>query len=515
HLLLFTIHHIVADVWSLGVLVRDLAEAYAARRQGRAPEFAPLPLQLRDATTWQAGRLAEGRLEADRAYWRERFSAPVAPLALPADRPRPPVQTFAGATRRFLLPADLSRGLDDLARRQGSTRAALLIALTKALLHRTSGQTDIVVGSPVAGRTHPALADQIGYYVNTLALRDTVSPGQPFADLLAQVTATLRDGLAHQAYPFDALVQDVSLERDMSRSALFDVMVVTQGFTDADLTLAGVAVMPYGRQNAWNFSRFDLVFHVQEEEGALVLDLNYNTDLFDADRIARMGGHFRELARAAIEEAGRPVGRLNLLGPEEAATIAGFAQGPRDPRPAATIVAAFADAARRHPDRPALIDAEGQSVSYRALDRAADRLGRHLVAAHGLVPGDRVAVLAERTSGSVLALLAVMKAGGVYVPVDPAHPAPRVREMLERAECRLVLQDRADPVAATLAEGRPIEVVAPWFARDVPGDEVAESLDASRPEAPAYVIFTSGSTGTPKAVVVAHAGFVTMSRAHV
>ncbi|MET7245173.1 amino acid adenylation domain-containing protein [Methylobacterium sp. EM32] len=521
HLLLFTIHHIVADVWSLGVLVRDLAASYAARRQGRAPDLAPLPLQLRDATTWQAARLADGQLEADRAYWRERFAEPVAPLALPTDRPRPPVQTFAGTTQRFSLPVALSRGLDDLARRQGSTRAALLIALTKALLHRYSGQTDLVVGSPVAGRTHPALADQIGYYVDTLALRDRVSPENSFADLLGQVTATLRDGLAHQAYPFDALVQDLAqdlaLERDMSRSALFDVMVVPQGFTDTDLSLDGVSVVPFGRQNAWTFSRFDLVFHVQEEEGALLLDLNYNTDLFDADRIARMGGHFGELARAAIEDADWPLGRLNLLSPEEAATVAAFAQGPRDPRPATTIVAAFAEAVRLHPDRPALIDAEGRSTSYRALGQAADRLGRHLVAAHGLAPGDRVAVLAERSAESVLALLAVMTAGGVYVPVDPAYPESRVREMLERAGCRLVLQDRADPAAAALAGGRPVEAVAPWLVGD---DGTAEPLDASRPqdpapEDPAYVIFTSGSTGTPKAVVVAHAGFVTMARAQV
>jgi amino acid adenylation domain-containing protein/non-ribosomal peptide synthase protein (TIGR01720 family) len=528
HLLSFTIHHIVADVWSLGVLVRDLAASYAARRQGRAPDLAPLPLQLRDATAWQAARLARGQLDADRAYWRERFAEPAAPLALPTDRPRPPVQTFAGTTRRFPLPAELSRGLDALARRQGSTRAALLIALTKALLHRYSGQTDIVVGSPVAGRTHPALADQIGYHVNTLALRDTISPERSFADLLGQVTATLRDGLVHQAYPFDALVQDLSqglaLERDMSRSALFDVMVVPQGFTDTDLTLDGVSAVPFGRQNAWNFSRFDLVFHVQEEEGALVLDLNYNTDLFDDARIARMGGHFAELARAAIEDPDRPVGRLTLLPPEEAATVAAFAQGPRDPRPATTIVTAFAETVGLHPDRPALVDAEGRSTSYRALALAADRLGRHLAAAHGLAPGDRVAVLAERSAESVLALLAVMKAGGVYVPVDPAYPAPRVREMLERAGCRLVLQDRADPGAASLAGGRTVEAVAPWLAVD----EAAGHRDAGRPRDPApqgpapqdpapgdpaYVIFTSGSTGEPKAVVVAHAGFVTMARA--
>lgn len=504
HVLLFNIHHIVADVWSLGVLVREVAALYAAALAGRDAGLAPPALQLRDVAVWQAGRAAAGALDGDRAYWLERFSALPAPLDLPADRPRPPVQTFNGTTRRFRLPADLTGQLDGLARRHGTTRFAVVTALTKALLHRYTGQTDIVVGSPVAGRTDAALADQIGYYVNTLALRDTAEAGARFADLLARVAATVREGLAHQDYPFDALVQELPLERDMSRSPLFDVMVVDHAFEDGDLRLEGVRVMPFGDRNAWNFSRFDLVFHFQDEADELVLDLNYNTDLFDDARILRMGAHFAELARAAAGDESQAVGELNLLPADESRELAAFTHGPVVARDAAaTIVSTFVAAARRHAGRPAVIDAGGRVLSYGALDGATDRLAHDLIAAHGVAPGERVAVFARRTPESVAAMLAVMKAGGVYVPIDPDYPAARIRFMLRQAGCRLAL---ADSGAAPVADVQ-VVAVAPRLA----AGDAAQPVDRSGAGEAAYVIFTSGSSGEPKGVAVAHGGFVNMS----
>ncbi|SMH47742.1 non-ribosomal peptide synthetase [Azospirillum agricola] len=507
HVFLFNIHHIVSDVWSLGVLVRELAAVYAALTQGRDPDLPPLPIQQRDATAWQAGRLADGALEADRRYWLDRLGGPLPVLELPADRPRPPVQTFNGTTHRLRLPAEATGRLLDLAEAHGATLFATLTALTKALLHRYSGQRDIIVGSPVAGRDHPDLDGQIGYLVNTLALRDRVEPETPFAGLLAAVGRTVADGVAHQSYPFDTLVGELDLARDMSRSPVFDVMVVVQTFEAIDLALDGAAARPFGPENAWNFSRYDLVFHFQTDGGELVLDLNYNRDLFDAARIAALCGHFTALAEGAALAPHTPVGALPLLSGPERAAIAGFAAGPAADRPRLSMAALLSEVAARHPGRPALVDA-ARSLDHAALEAATDRLARLLVA-HGLEPRDRVAVLANRSVESVVALLAILKAGAVYVPLDPDYPAARLAAMLERAGCRLVLVDRPGDESALPPGSPPALAVAPVLE---PGTAVPDlPLPAVAPDEVAYIIFTSGSTGQPKAVMVEHAGFVNMA----
>ncbi|OYX71643.1 MAG: hypothetical protein B7Y95_12425 [Rhizobiales bacterium 32-66-11] len=514
HLLLFNIHHIVADVWSLSVLVRELAECYAALRQHRQPVLPALDVQMRDVAVWQAERAESGALAADRAFWLDQFATPVPPLDLPRDRARPPVQTLTGRTARFDLGATTMGAVEALAQRTGTTLFVVLAALTKAFLHRYSGQTELVLGCPVAGRADAALEHQIGYYVNTLALRDALADGESFAAFLARVGATTNAALAHQDYPFDTLVNELQIERDMSRSPLFDAMIVLQNFAGVDLTLEGVSIAPFGDRNAWNFSRYDMVFHFQEEDGALILDLNYNSDLFDADRIERAGAQFAHLAGAALEDTSLPVARLPLVPPQEAARIAEFAQGPRADRAPATLVGAFRAMAVAHADRPAVEDEDGRVLTYAALDAASDRLARLLVADHAIAAGDRVAVRAHRSIESLVALLAILKAGAVYVPVDGELPRARIDFMLARAECRLILADTdADRIADSVL---PQVCVAPVLAaQDVAVQDVAAPLDRSAPGEVAYVIFTSGSTGEPKAVMVEHAGFVNMSLAQV
>ncbi|PWC90786.1 hypothetical protein TSH100_01775 [Azospirillum sp. TSH100] len=505
HVFLFNIHHIVSDVWSLGVLVRELAAAYVAGRSGQDAALPPLPLQMRDATAWQAKRLAGGALDADRRYWTERFAGALPVLDLPSDRPRPPVQTFNGTTRRLRLGADLTARIQALAEAHGVTLFVTLTALTKVLLHRYTGQRDIIVGSPAAGRAHPDLGGQIGYYANVMALRDTVDPAAPFKSLLAAVKATVDDGVAHQGYPFDALIGELDLQRDMSRSPVFDVMVVAQTFDGVELTLDGVAVRPFGCENAWDFSRYDLVFHFQTEAGELVLDLNYNLDLFDGARIARTCAHFAELAHAAVLDPRTPIQALTLLPGEERASIDGFAAGPVVERRPLTIPGLAAEIAAHHPKRPALVE-EGRELDHAALEAASGRLAAALTDRHGVAPQDRVAVLANRSIESVVAMLAIMKAGAVYVPLDPGYPAARLSAMLERAGCTLVLVDRAEDSARLPAGGPPSVAVSPILEQTGP-----VLADRSAPGDVAYIIFTSGSTGQPKAVMVEHAGFVNMS----
>jgi amino acid adenylation domain-containing protein/non-ribosomal peptide synthase protein (TIGR01720 family) len=508
-LFLFNIHHIVSDLWSLDVLVRELAQLYRDCRQG-APVAPPLPLQYRDVVTWQMQRQAAGEFASARSYWIERFRTPPEPLQLPSDRPRPPLQTFNGSTERVRFGPELSAALARLAEVRGVTLFVVLTALLKALLHRYTGQHDIAIGTTTAGRDHPAMAPLIGYLASTVVLRDDVDPAAPFTELMTAVARTVAEAQQHQNYPFDALVGELSLERDMSRSPLFDVMIIEQAFDAVDLVLDGVVASPYLEQNAWAFSRYDMVFHFQRDGDGLVLDLNYNTDMYDGPRIRRCGDHLRQLARNATLAPDCQIGDLSLLTDTEHDAIAKFEQGPCVERPArATIVACFNAAAARFADHPAL-EEPGRTVTYRALAAVTDDLAQHLAGEFGIVPGDRIAVLAERSIPSVTAMLAIMKTGAVYVPIDPALPTARMVAMANRADARLVLADPALRIAIPELGARTASIgdlIAAACSR--PGSETF--VDRSTATEVAYVIFTSGSTGEPRAVMVEHAGFVNMS----
>lgn len=509
HVFLFNIHHIVSDLWSLDVLVRELAQLYRDCRRGKSPEPA-LRLQYRDVVAWQKQRQAAGEFAGARNYWIERFRTPPGPLELPVDRPRPPLQTFNGSTERVRFGPELSAALARLAESSGVTVFVLLTALLKALLHRYTGQRDIAVGTTTAGRDHPAMAPLIGYLATTVVLRDDVDSTTPFADLLTAVARTVAEAQQHQNYPFDALVGELALERDMSRSPLFDVMIIEQAFDAVDLVLDGVAASPFGRENAWAFSRYDMVFHFQRARDGLVLDLNYNTDLYDGPRIRRCGEHFQQLAWSAALAPDSEVGDLSLLAGSEHGAIAKFEQGPVVERPApATIAACFSAAAARFADRPALAE-PAREISYRSLATITDDLALHLAGSLGIVPGDRVAVLAERSIASVIAMLAIVKAGAAYVPIDPALPVARMVAMASRADCRLVLADPGLRIATPELGVRTAsidELIA--AVRHRLGGEAF--VDRGAANEVAYVIFTSGSTGEPRAVMVEHAGFVNMS----
>jgi amino acid adenylation domain-containing protein/non-ribosomal peptide synthase protein (TIGR01720 family) len=500
-LLLFNIHHIICDLWSLDLLFRELAQAYA----GQAPSAAP-PLQYRDFVMWQQSRVAAGEYTSSRLYWLERLRG-LTPLQLPTDRPRPSVQRFQGTTARFRFDPAVSLAMAEFAERRGVTPFVVLAGLLAALLHRYSGQGDVAIGMAVAGRSHPSIASVVGYFANTVVLRETVDPAQPVEALLSAVAASVAGALEHQHYPFDALVEELAPVRDMSRSPLFDVMIIDHAFESANLVLDGVRATPYGRENAWGFSRYDLVFHFQRDAEGVVLDLNYNTDLFDAARITRAGGHFQELARAAVLAPDTPVGDLPILTGDERDEIARYERGPESPWPgAATIPGRLAEIARASADRPALIDDAGP-VGYAALSAATDRAARRLVETFGVATGDRIAVLAERSALSVMSMLAVMKAGAVYVPIDQALPPNRIAAMLRSAQCTHVIgaSERSTEdvqIVETAALFAAPETAATPFDRSVPGDV-------------AYVIFTSGSTGEPRAVMVEHAGVVNMAHGQI
>ncbi len=514
HLLLFNIHHIVSDVWSLGVLARELGQAYDALIAGVQPDWPPLPVQQRDVLAWFAARLEQQELRSAREYWFGRFAEPLSPLDLPVDRPRPVTQTFRGGTRRRRLSAHLVDALDRMARSQQCTLFVLLQALVKVQLHRYTGQRDIVVGSPVAGRDHPDLQGQIGYLVNVLALRDRIDPEERFESFLGEVRRNTQDALNHQAYPFDLLVGGLALARDMSRSPLFDVMVVVDTFEVSALALKGSQVRPWRDDNAWNFSRFDLVFHFQREEDELVLDLNYNSDLFDIPRIDRACAHLEALIESACAAPETPVGDLNLLGSAERDVLRSVARGTSIDRPTTTIHDLVAVVAAQHPDRVAVATSE-RSWTYAQLLEDSRQVSARLRQEAGGVRGERVAVWARRSYGSLVGLLGALMADAVYLPLDPAYPRERIDLMLRRAGCSWVLVD--DSADAQQAQEHGVRVVSVQETlTHGSGGRPSGPAPAARPHDPAageaaYMIFTSGSTGEPKAVVCRHDAFVNMA----
>jgi amino acid adenylation domain-containing protein len=498
HALLFNVHHTVSDDWSMGVLVREFVENHEALRRGVRPALEPLPIQYRDYALWQERQLAGEAAAAHRGYWLEKLAGEIPALDLPTDFPRPPVRSWRGRAHAFLIPPALSAGLAALGAERGATLFMTLVALVKTLLHRYTGQRDLVVGFPIAGRNHADLAGQIGFYINTLPLRDAIDGALPFAEFLNQVRETATEAYEHQDYPFDRLVDDLALPRDVSRSPLFDVLVVEQNIAPYRLALEGVEARPLAAEFA--ISKFDLAFYFTQGPQHIQAEIVYNPDLFLEERIERMGRHLRELAASVVADPARPVGRLNLLPPSERERLLrGFnpAPAPVESPGAATLSAWFEAQAVRSPDALA-VTCEGASLTYGELDARATRLARHLRGL-GVMPGALVALYAERSLELVVGMLAALKAGAAYVPLDPVYPRERLALILDDAQPPVVLTQSA------LAAGLPVcEARVVWLDEEWPAGG-ADPLPQPQAGDTAYVIYTSGSTGKPKGVMVSHA----------
>ncbi|MEU0005141.1 non-ribosomal peptide synthase/polyketide synthase [Streptomyces sp. NPDC006314] len=493
HVLTLTLHHIVTDGWSTSVLLGDLAHLYRAELGVAIGELPPLPVQYADYAHWQ--RTAGGTgTDEQLAHWKERL-ADAEPLELPTDRPRPPVRTSSGATTRLVVPARTARRLTRLARDRGTTLFTTLVAAAQAYLARLSGATDIAVGTVTSGRDRPETQGLVGFFVNTLVLRSRVQTQRPFAEFLTGVRQTVLDAFAHQDVPFERVVDEVQPVRDTSRSPLFQVMVVLQNTPAADLDLPGLDVTdvePESEQAA-----FDLTLEFAETgSGALHALLTYNTDLFDAATAERMAAQLGTLLAAVAEDPERPLGALPLASDDELKALLEKGRGTFRPVPETTLPELFQRQVTRTPDAVALVDGD-RELTYADVDRAANRLAHRLIR-DGVGPERVVALALPRSAATVLAQLAVTKAGGAFLPVDPNYPAQRREFMARDAGAHLVLDDPAQVWAAEGPDTAPTDA-----------DRTAP-LD---PGHPAYVIYTSGSTGTPKGVVVTHRGLSSFAAA--
>jgi amino acid adenylation domain-containing protein len=507
HVLLLAMHHIVTDGWSLDVVLNDLIADYEAARLGRPVPRAEPPTRYGDYAYWQRRERPADGSEADLGYWRAQLAG-LEPLALPTDRPRPARQSFAGASLRFELDGRLRDDLTRLAQAHGATLYMALLTGWQAVLARHSGQVDFAVGSPVAGRPFPELEGLVGMFVNMLTMRARLDGNPTFADALARTRETCLDAYAHQSVPFEELVNALKVPRDVSRSPLFQVLFGLQNYqVFRGRESGGLSVEPFPMPLP--ASRFDLELYCFESGDALWGGVTYNPDLFAPETVQRITDHFAALLRAVVAEPDRPLSTVDLLTAGERRQV--LAAPVAVHVPAGTTLVDLVEAqVRRTPGAVAVVCGPHR-LTYAQLDGAAERLRRRIRAA-AIGPGAVVAVCAERSPELVVALLAVLKAGAAYLPLDPDYPAERLAFMLRDSAAAAVLTQRA---LAGRLPGSP----APVLLLDGPdagsdGDGAADGSVApgagARPAAGdlAYVIYTSGSTGRPKGVANTHRGIV-------
>ncbi len=509
HVALLTLHHIVSDGWSMGVLVEEMASLYAAFQAGQPSPLAELPIQYADYAAWQRSWLVGEELERQLGYWREQLAGAPSVLELPTDRPRPAVQTFSGSTESRVLSADLSEGLRRLSRKEGVTLFMTLLAAWQALLSRYSGQEDIVVGCPIANRQRSEVERLIGFFVNTLVLRTDLSGEPSFRELLRRVREVSLGAFGHQDLPFEQLVEALQPVRDLSHSPVFQVAFVWQNAPLGELELPGLHLEPFGVSGGT--AKYDLTLTMAEgSEGRLLAELEYNTDLFEASTIRRMLAHLERLLSAVVEDPKVAVGKVPLLSAaERRQQLEEWNQTELSFPEEVCAHEWFEERAAARPEAVALIFGE-QEVSYGELNERANRLA-HYLRDRGVGPEVRVGLCLERSVELLVGLLGILKAGGAFVPLDPAYPEERLRYMVEDSGVRVllteveVLERLASTGVEVVCVDRDWEEICQRSGQN-PGVEVL-------PESLAYVIYTSGSTGRPKGTMLHHRGLVNLAAA--
>lgn len=500
HVLLLSMHHVVSDGWSLGIMNRELSALYQAYSQGKVSPLRDLPIQYADFAAWQRQSLRGDALNGLLQYWRERLDGAPPLLHLPTDRPRPAVDSYRGAEFTFELPASAVAALGELGRQQGATLFMAVLALFQVVLSRWSGEEDIVVGAPVAGRRSREVEGLIGFFVNTLVFRTQVCEDLTFKEFLKRVKDVTLGAYAHQDLPFEVLVKELRPDRELTSQPIFQVALALQNYPEERLELPGLT---------WTWSpldlpttHFDLTLFLHERPDGLSGTFEYATDLFDEATIARMASHLVTLLEAVVVAPDRPMTSLSMLSASEQHQLLVQWNETDVPQTAECVHELFSAQAHRTPDVVALTH-YSRRLTYAELEKRANQLA-YFLQKSGVGPDVIVGLCLERSPEAVIGLLGVLKAGGAYLPLDPGHPDDRLSFILNDAGAQLLLT-RANP------SGR----WARFAGRVVDLDAIVEELRGFPAEAPrsgvaadnlAYVIYTSGSTGTPKGVMIEHRG---------
>ena len=508
---LLTQHHIVSDGWSMGVLVRELGALYSAFVAGQDDPLPPLAIQYPDYAAWQRQWLAGERLQRQVDYWRQALADAPAVLELPTDRPRPPGRSLAGASLPIEIDADLALGIRRLSQSHRTTAFMTVLAAWAAVLSKLSGQTDLVIGTPTANRNRREIEGLVGFFVNMLALRVNMSGEPDMAELLSRIRGAALAAQDHQDLPFEQLVEIIQPPRRLDHTPVFQVVFAWQSNEAAKFELPGlqaeIADIPLQQV------KFDLELSLGEADSRIVGALNYATALFDEATIRRHRDYLLVMLRAMVADADQIVDRIDIMAAGERKLVLDTWNQTAAPYPSERCIhELFAEQVRKAPEAIALVH-EGIRLSYGELDAKANQLARHLIAL-GVGPDQPVAICLERGIAMVVSLLAVLKAGGAYLPLDPAYPAERLRQIVDDAKPKLLIVDNAGAAIFANATCKVVDLEASAsaiasLATSEPGDLVAGLTSRHL----AYIIYTSGSTGRPKGVMVEHRGLVNLALA--
>jgi len=483
----YVMHHIISDGWSMDILMRELLLLYNAHLNGETDPLSPLAIQYKDFTSWQQEALTGKDLKGHQSYWLKQFEGSLPVLEFPSDRMRPPVKTYNGGAVTRMINADLSYRFKEYCQSQDSTLFMGLLAVINTVLFKYTSQEDLIIGSPVAGREHIDLENQIGFYANTLALRTRFKGSDSFRELLQRVKDVTLGGYRHQAYPFDELVDTLHLKRDQSRSALFDVMLVVQqtdGRATAGQQLGDLKASRYTQGEQTN-SKFDLTFYFGDSGKGLGMAIEYNSDIYNKSTIARLSAHVEQLLTAVMDQPEVAIDTLDYLSARERNTLlvdfnctSDFVANSK------SIVALFEEQAAATPDNVAVVF-ENTSLTYRELNECANQLAGYLRDCYNT---SLAGIKQERSEWMIISILGVLKSGGAYVPIDLSYPQDRIDYLMSDSGCKVLLDD---------AEISRFAEVRHYYSK--------ENLNVLHtPDALAYVIYTSGSTGLPKGCAITH-----------
>jgi amino acid adenylation domain-containing protein len=489
HVLLFNMHHIISDGWSMEILSKEFITIYDHLVQAKNILLPELTLQYKDYASWMRSDPQTSKLKMSEEYWLNTFSGDLPILDLPTNKIRPKIKTYVGDSVTYDFSREASKKLKSFSEKNNASLFMVLMTGINGLLSRYTNTNDIIVGTPIAGRDHADLENQVGLYLNTLAIRTTFAETSTFEELLAIQKDTLLSAYSHQEYPLDNLVEELGLGRDTSRSALFDVLVVLQNqqdlFGSDTLEVDGLTLKPYtGHQR--KVSQFDLSFIFSEKKDQLSLHIEYNTDIYESDFVERLCHHFNNFLQEGINRPSNSVAMLNYLGSSEESQLLYDFNATTVDYPETTMVDLFVTQAAKTPNATALIFGD-QIVTYKELDELSNELSHYLLSTYNLAPENLIGIKLDRSEWLLISLLAVLKAGCAYVPLDTKYPAQRIAYIEQDSQCTVTIDEE---VIASFKTSEPISKELPKV--------------TFGPENLAYIIYTSGSTGKPKGVMITH-----------
>ncbi|WP_298510501.1 non-ribosomal peptide synthetase [uncultured Kordia sp.] len=513
--LLFNTHHIISDGWSMQIIIDEVIKLYNSFKNQQPINIAPLRIQYKDFTAWQNSHLQGENLAKHANYWKSRFQGEVPVLDLPTDRQRSSVRSGKGESKGFLIEKTIQENLHKICREKGVTLFMLLTASVKTLLYKYTGQEDIVIGTPTAGRDHSELENQVGFYVNTLALRTEFSTNDNFDKLLDKVRKNTLEAYKHKVYPFDKLVDDLQITRDMSRSPLFDVMIILQNIevtNGEEYQFEGIITEEVDTN--FEANKIDVNFEFQETKDGLWVEIGYNAALFDEWRMEACSKHLKTLLQEIIDDVEKPIKEINILGKEEEQRLSAMLnQSDIDFPLDKNIHTLFEEQVEKFPNKIAVVY-KNNSLTYNELNTKANQLAHYLRKEYDIKPDDFVALSLNRSESMIIAIIAIFKAGGVYVPIDANYPIERKEFILNDVKPKVLITERTLFWNSNTLQENQLFYIAEQTT-------ILNNLPTHNPENQnaandlAYVIYTSGSTGLPKGVMIEHSSYVNIALDHI